>query len=66
MQSKENSTSKRQLYSLDWRTYNGGYQYYCSLQNRSCLDLINDQLGDVTAEIRNTYKQKNSFETELK
>ncbi|MFV8362380.1 translocation/assembly module TamB domain-containing protein [Flavobacterium sp. ZT3P35] len=30
------------------------------------LDLINDQLGDVTAEIRNTYKQKIPFETELK
>ena len=30
------------------------------------IDLINDQLGDVTAEIRNTYKQKIPFETELK
>jgi hypothetical protein len=30
------------------------------------IDLINDQLGDVTAEMRNTYKQKIPFETELK
>ena len=29
------------------------------------LDLINDQLGDVTAAIRNTYKQKIPFEAEL-
>jgi hypothetical protein len=30
------------------------------------IDLINDQLGAVTAEIRNTYKQKIPFETRLK
>lgn len=30
------------------------------------IDLINDQLGDITAEVRNTYKQKIPFETELK
>ncbi|MBC7747984.1 MAG: translocation/assembly module TamB domain-containing protein [Methylotenera sp.] len=30
------------------------------------IDLINDQLGSVTAEIRNTYKQKIPFETNLK
>jgi hypothetical protein len=30
------------------------------------IDLVNDQLGDVTAEVRNTYKQKIPFETELK
>ncbi|MFV7236883.1 translocation/assembly module TamB domain-containing protein [Flavobacterium sp. ZB4R12] len=30
------------------------------------IDLVNDQLGDVTAEVRNTYKQKLPFETELK
>ncbi|TDE02720.1 translocation/assembly module TamB domain-containing protein [Flavobacterium sandaracinum] len=30
------------------------------------IDLINDQLGAVTAEIRNTYKQRIPFETRLK
>ncbi|MDP2089557.1 MAG: translocation/assembly module TamB domain-containing protein [Flavobacteriaceae bacterium] len=30
------------------------------------IDLINDQLGNVTAEVRNTYKQKIPFETVLK
>ena len=30
------------------------------------IDLVNDQLGSVTAEIRNTYKQKIPFETRLK
>lgn len=30
------------------------------------IDLVNDQLGSVTAEVRNTYKQKIPFETELK
>lgn len=30
------------------------------------IDLISDQLGDITPEIRNTYKQKIPFETELK
>jgi hypothetical protein len=30
------------------------------------IDLVNDQLGTVTTEVRNTYKQKIPFETELK
>ncbi|RYJ52392.1 translocation/assembly module TamB [Flavobacterium petrolei] len=30
------------------------------------IDLVNDQLGTVTAEIRNTYKQRIPFETRLK
>ena len=30
------------------------------------IDLVNDQLGTVTAEVRNTYKQKIPFETKLK
>ena len=30
------------------------------------IDLINDQLGSVSAEVRNTYKQKIPFETVLK
>lgn len=30
------------------------------------IDLVNDQLGTITAEVRNTYKQKIPFETELK
>lgn len=30
------------------------------------IDLVNDQLGAVTAEIRNTYKQRIPFETRLK
>ena len=30
------------------------------------IDLVNDQLGAVTAEVRNTYKQKIPFETRLK
>lgn len=30
------------------------------------IDLVNDQLGTVTAEVRNTYKQKLPFETVLK
>ncbi|MFV5684351.1 translocation/assembly module TamB domain-containing protein [Flavobacterium sp. GB2R13] len=30
------------------------------------IDLVNDQLGTVTAGVRNTYKQKIPFETELK
>jgi hypothetical protein len=30
------------------------------------LDLVGDQLGSVTASVRNTYKQKIPFETELK
>ncbi len=30
------------------------------------IDLVNDQLGAVTAEVRNTYKQKIPFETTLK
>ncbi|MFV8370718.1 translocation/assembly module TamB domain-containing protein [Flavobacterium sp. LB2R40] len=30
------------------------------------IDLINDQLGAVTAQVRNTYKQKIPFETRLK
>ncbi|MBE0392909.1 translocation/assembly module TamB domain-containing protein [Flavobacterium sp. PL002] len=30
------------------------------------LDLVDDQLGSVTADVRNTYKQKIPFETELK
>lgn len=34
--------------------------------NASPLDLVNDQLGDVPAETRNTYKQRIPFETELK
>jgi hypothetical protein len=29
------------------------------------IDLINDQLGNLTTEVRNTYKQKIPFETEL-
>jgi hypothetical protein len=32
----------------------------------SPLDLVDDQLGNVTASVRNTYKQKIPFETELK
>jgi hypothetical protein len=32
----------------------------------SPLDLVSDQLGDVPAETRNTYKQRIPFETELK
>ncbi len=30
------------------------------------IDLVNDQLGEVTAGVRNTYKQKIPFETQLK
>ncbi|MDI1255373.1 MAG: translocation/assembly module TamB domain-containing protein [Flavobacterium sp.] len=30
------------------------------------IDLLDDQLGDIAPEIRNTYKQKIPFETELK
>ena len=30
------------------------------------IDLVNDQLGAVTSEVRNTYKQKIPFETNLK
>ncbi|RTY81476.1 translocation/assembly module TamB [Flavobacterium sp. ZB4P23] len=30
------------------------------------IDLVNDQLGSVTTEVRNTYKQKIPFETALK
>jgi hypothetical protein len=30
------------------------------------IDLVDDQLGNVTASVRNTYKQKIPFETELK
>ena len=30
------------------------------------LDLLNDQLGTISEEVRNTYKQKIPFETELK
>ncbi|WP_445722370.1 translocation/assembly module TamB domain-containing protein [Flavobacterium sp.] len=30
------------------------------------IDLVNDQLGNVSTEIRNTYKQKIPFETQLK
>ena len=30
------------------------------------IDLVNDQLGTVTAEVRNTYKQRIPFETRLK
>ena len=30
------------------------------------IDLVNDQLGNVAAEVRNTYKQKIPFETALK
>lgn len=30
------------------------------------IDLVNDQLGDVSASVRNTYKEKIPFETELK
>lgn len=30
------------------------------------IDLVNDQLGTITAAVRNTYKQKIPFETELK
>ena len=30
------------------------------------IDLVNDQLGSVTAQVRNTYKQKIPFETGLK
>ena len=34
--------------------------------NASPLDLVNDQLTEISAETRNTYKQKIPFETELK
>jgi hypothetical protein len=30
------------------------------------IDLLNNQLGDISEEVRNTYKQKIPFETELK
>jgi hypothetical protein len=63
MQSKENSTSGSYIL---WTATNNGYHILQFTKQKLPLDLINDQLGDVTAEIRNTYKQKNSFETELK
>ena len=34
--------------------------------NTPPIDLVGDQLGDVSASVRNTYKQKLPFETELK
>jgi hypothetical protein len=51
---------------MDQRTHTGRHQHYRGVQKPGCpIDLVGDQLGNVPEDVRNTYKQRIPFETNL-